>query len=293
MGVRVRVFTWMAALGVAAGTLVGAAGPVAAADQNVRIEGSQFRPGLARISVGEAVIWRNYDGDQHRVEADEGSPIHFDSGDLDRDEQFAKAFDRAGTFRYHCRIHDSMTGAVEVAEAGATTTTAPPPTTTTAPPTTTTTEPPTTTTEPPTTTTSEPPTTTTGAPPPAEPSTSTTRVSTSTTTSTTVPGESTTTSSSTSSTSSTSTTVTTVAAPVAAPPDAPPPGLPTDPLPGEGLGPAGRDGAERDRGLVGSASGTLSPDDGPGPWMVLGLILFAAVALFGVWNLWNFRPSRT
>jgi hypothetical protein len=82
-----------------------------------------------------------------------------------------------------------------------------------------------------------------------------------------------------------------VAAPPAAPPEAAPPGLPTDPLAGELLG--GRSGAERDRGVVGSASGALASDDGPGPWMVLGLILFAAVAMFGVWNLWNFRPSRT
>src|SRR5206468_11727614 len=71
-----------------------------------------------------------------------------------------RRFNDAGTYTYHCKFHDGMTGTVVVKDPNAptTTTTAPPPTTTTAAPTTpTTTAPPTTTTAPPTTTTTAPP----------------------------------------------------------------------------------------------------------------------------------------
>ena len=296
VGVRVRVFKWMAALVVATGTLTGTAGLAAAADHPVRIEDSQFRPGGIRIVAGDSVTWQNFDDDQHRVESDGDSPAHFDSGDLDRDERFTRTFDRPATYPYHCRIHDSMRGFVEVAAAPTTTTPAPPTTTTTAPPptttttapppsTTTATDPPTTTTDPPTTVTTESATSTTGPERAAE-STPTTKGSTSTTT---APGPSTTTSSSsTSSTSSTSTTVTTVAAPAVTPPPAPPPTSP-----GVVLGPpSGKTLGERGRGVVSSSSGALALEERANAWMVLGLILFAGTAMFGMWTLWRFRPSR-
>jgi hypothetical protein len=45
--------------------------------------------------------------------------------------------------------------------------------------------------------------------------------------------------------------------------------------------------------VVGSASGTLALEDGFSAWTVMGLIIFSGVALFCMWCLWLYRPSRT
>jgi len=45
------------------------------------------------------------------VTADDGA---FDSGSLAGGKSFSFTFDEAGTFAYHCNIHQSMTGRVVV-----------------------------------------------------------------------------------------------------------------------------------------------------------------------------------
>ena len=76
-----------------------------------KIENFAFDPKQITAKVGESVSWKNDDGTTHTVTADDGS---FDSGNLASDKTFSQTFDKAGTFKYHCALHASMTGTVVV-----------------------------------------------------------------------------------------------------------------------------------------------------------------------------------
>jgi plastocyanin len=60
------------------------------------------------------VTWANADIEKHTVTADDGS---FDSGDVAAGASFQHTFATAGTVKYHCIIHESMTGTVTVTPA--------------------------------------------------------------------------------------------------------------------------------------------------------------------------------
>src|SRR6266540_7314427 len=112
----------------------------AAGTEHATIANFSFSPNPARIPLGATLQWTNTDGTAHTVTADDGS---FSSGSLAKDATFSHPFDQPGPVAYHCAIHPSMKGTVEVE---APPTTAAPTTTTTAAPTTTPTAPTTTTT---------------------------------------------------------------------------------------------------------------------------------------------------
>jgi plastocyanin len=78
----------------------------------VRIADFAFAPDESDVKVGDSVKWTNGDGATHTVTADAGA---FDSGNLAGGKSFSFTFDQAGTFAYHCKIHQSMTGTVVVA----------------------------------------------------------------------------------------------------------------------------------------------------------------------------------
>ncbi|HEY3239722.1 MAG TPA: plastocyanin/azurin family copper-binding protein, partial [Acidimicrobiia bacterium] len=145
--------TRAALLGI--GLLVAVVGPVgaaAAATGNVDVDDYAFSPAQVRIEPGDQVRWTNVGGQTHTVTSDHPAAEDFDSGRLSKGEEYTHTFDTAGTFPYHCEVHSSMTGVVQVGAPPTTTTSS---TTTTTSSTTTTTEPP------PTTTTTRPPPTTT------------------------------------------------------------------------------------------------------------------------------------
>jgi plastocyanin len=77
----------------------------------VRIAGFAFAPNSSDVKMGDPVKWTNQDGATHTVTADDGA---FDSGNLAGGKSFSFTFDKAGTFAYHCNIHQSMTGKVVV-----------------------------------------------------------------------------------------------------------------------------------------------------------------------------------
>jgi plastocyanin len=78
----------------------------------VRIADFAFAPDSSDVKVGDSVKWTNSDGTTHTVTADDGA---FDSGNLAGGKSFSFTFDQAGTFAYHCKIHQRMTGTVVVA----------------------------------------------------------------------------------------------------------------------------------------------------------------------------------
>jgi plastocyanin len=77
----------------------------------VTIQNFAFGPATVSVPVGTTITWTNADSASHTVTADDGS---FDSGSLGSGATFSQAFDTAGTFAYHCKIHPNMTASVEV-----------------------------------------------------------------------------------------------------------------------------------------------------------------------------------
>ena len=102
-------------LTLAAAVAPAQAGPEAATTQSVDISNFAFNPGTIKIAVGTRVTWTNSDSAPHTVTADAGE---FDSGRLQPGATFEYTFDAIGTFAYHCALHASMHGTVEVVEAG-------------------------------------------------------------------------------------------------------------------------------------------------------------------------------
>ena len=280
----------LAAAGGVAGlapALLATAQPAWAFVGTVDIFDQAFSPKITEIEIDDKVLWRSRSDQEHSATADNGE---FDYTFGVKGAQEERRFQQAGTFTYHCRFQNWMTGTIVVRDPNAptttttTTTTAPPP----PPPTTTTARPTTTTTAPPTTTTAPPSTTTTPAPrPPAEvgpppvPSTAAAprQPTTSSSTTTTAPPTTTT-------TAAPPTTVTSVppsssgdqVAEPSTSPSAPPTTEATSSRTGDDLTTAaGRPGRSGD-GLDAGAAALIS--------------LLVAVGLFGAWTLIRVRPGR-
>ena len=79
----------------------------------VTIDNFHFQPQNLEIAVGTMVTWQNNDDVPHT--ASSGSePQAFESGALDTDEKFSFTFRAPGRYRYYCKLHQHMTGAVIV-----------------------------------------------------------------------------------------------------------------------------------------------------------------------------------
>jgi plastocyanin len=106
-----------------AGPLVGlglfGVGLALAADHAVAISGFSFSPRTIAVAVGDSVTWTNSDAQAHTATADDGS---FDTGTIGNGASQTVTFATAGTFAYHCSIHEAMTATVTVQAAAAATT---------------------------------------------------------------------------------------------------------------------------------------------------------------------------
>jgi plastocyanin len=72
-------------------------------------DGNLFRPRTVSIARGDVVKWVNRDNVSHT-----STGSGWDSGNVAPGDSFRRRFRRAGTFRYRCSIHPSMTGTVVV-----------------------------------------------------------------------------------------------------------------------------------------------------------------------------------
>jgi len=98
-------------------------GTTGGGDQNVQVETTakvvpdpttvgKYDPNPVSVSVGKGVEWVFQDKDNlHSVTADDNS---FDSGLLGDGKSWKHTFTKAGTFQYHCSIHDKMVGTITV-----------------------------------------------------------------------------------------------------------------------------------------------------------------------------------
>ncbi len=85
--------------------------PATAAVSDAAISNFSFSPNPLNITVGDTVKWTNSDSAPHTVTADNGS---FGSNSLSGGGTFSHMFNQSGTFAYHCDIHPSMKGTVQV-----------------------------------------------------------------------------------------------------------------------------------------------------------------------------------
>jgi plastocyanin len=96
----------VAALLVLVPTSAGAGPP-----QEVAIEFSDYRPSQLDVLPGETVLWTNGSIRTHTVTSDTGM---FDSDEVVSGASFSFQFNEVGTYKYHCTIHPSITGEVDV-----------------------------------------------------------------------------------------------------------------------------------------------------------------------------------
>jgi plastocyanin len=83
----------------------------AVATTQIEIKNFAFSPNNASLSVGQELTFINNDSVTHNVVADDNS---FTSGPLASGQTFKKVFSTAGVITYHCSIHPSMTGRIEI-----------------------------------------------------------------------------------------------------------------------------------------------------------------------------------
>ena len=80
------------------------------------LQGMAFSPVNKTVSIGTTLKWINKDGVNHTVTSGvPGSPNGiFGSGNFGKNGEFSFTFNQAGTFKYYCNIHSSMTGTITV-----------------------------------------------------------------------------------------------------------------------------------------------------------------------------------
>jgi len=73
------------------------------------IKNFAFSPTPLRVKAGATVTVTNDDSATHTLTADKGA---FDTGDLDGGKHMTITIGKAGTYAYHCEIHNYMTGEI-------------------------------------------------------------------------------------------------------------------------------------------------------------------------------------
>jgi plastocyanin len=97
---------------VAAALLFPAAGGTARAKPaEVAVQFSAYGPSQLDVLPGQTVLWSNVSRRTHTVTSDTGL---FDSDDIHPDQTFEFTFTKPGTYTYHCTIHTSIRGEVDV-----------------------------------------------------------------------------------------------------------------------------------------------------------------------------------
>lgn len=85
--------------------------PADSSKNEVLIKDFEFQPRELKVRVGTVVTFSNKDPVAHSVTADDKS---FDTGLLEPNQSREIRFTKAGTFKYHCGPHPSMTATIVV-----------------------------------------------------------------------------------------------------------------------------------------------------------------------------------
>ena len=85
--------------------------PSASKAATVEISSFSFQPATITVDAGTTVTWVNKDSVPHSATSDNGA---FDTGTFANGESRSFTFTTPGTYAYHCVIHPSMHGTVQV-----------------------------------------------------------------------------------------------------------------------------------------------------------------------------------
>lgn len=77
----------------------------------VTMQNNLFNPSTLIINKGDTVVWTNKDSVAHTVIGDSGGPA---SGNIPANGIYNFEFNTVGIFSYHCSIHPTMIGSVDV-----------------------------------------------------------------------------------------------------------------------------------------------------------------------------------
>ena len=115
----IALFGIAAILGACASTGTAApattAAPAGGGSAAIEMSGFAFSKTALETTKGTAVTWTNKDGTTHTVSS--GTPPTKDGkfdGQVAAGTTFSFTFNEAGTFKYFCAIHNSMTGTITV-----------------------------------------------------------------------------------------------------------------------------------------------------------------------------------
>jgi plastocyanin len=93
-------------------TLVSTAPALAAPKRaEVNVQFSAYGPSQLDVLPGTSVLWSNVSPRTHTVTAYDGT---FDSGHIAPGARFSVTFTRPGAYQYHCSIHPSIQGEIDV-----------------------------------------------------------------------------------------------------------------------------------------------------------------------------------
>ncbi|MGH7686060.1 MAG: cupredoxin domain-containing protein [Candidatus Dormibacteria bacterium] len=73
-----------------------------------------FAPTTITVSVGQVLQWKNGGGIMHTVTFNDNAMSCLDDAQLNGGSTWDVTFNTAGTYAYHCTIHEQMTGTVKV-----------------------------------------------------------------------------------------------------------------------------------------------------------------------------------
>jgi plastocyanin len=113
---RKTILLRLAALSLVALVLFAPTAGAQGKTMTVSIKNFAFDPPNATVAPGTSVTWVNDDQVPHTATANDGA---FDSGTLQPGQSYSFAFDKPGTYTYHCNIHPDMTATVSVSGASA------------------------------------------------------------------------------------------------------------------------------------------------------------------------------
>ena len=91
-----------------------AAAPATGTVHVINIVDFRFEPEELTVAPGDHITWRNRDVVPHTATASDKS---WDSGNLNRDEEWSMVAPAAGVLDYICTYHPSMKGRITISEA--------------------------------------------------------------------------------------------------------------------------------------------------------------------------------
>lgn len=86
---------------------------------SVAIRNYVYEPMTVTVTLGDKVVWTNFDTDPHSITSMDEHAGLFDSGEFGVNGTYERVFDAPGTYKYYCTVHGKfMTGYVVVRNSG-------------------------------------------------------------------------------------------------------------------------------------------------------------------------------